>query len=159
MKWTKIIIGGIAGTAAMTLYSYIISKREKQQFTEPVLINKLINGSENLPEIHNTKQHPAGWVIHFATGIAFVIAYWFLWRRALKSPGIVRGLVIGSTSGILAIGAWKVMFAVNDNPPQNNRYGFYRQLFYAHLLFSIFALFGYKLPDYLNHGISRRRII
>lgn len=146
----KIIVAGVVGTTFMTLYSYIISKKEKQEFTEPVLLNKLIDGSGNLPDIQDEKKHPAGWLAHYGVGILFVTSYWVLWRRSLKSPGIIKGLVAGAASGVVAIIAWKLMFAANDNPPQNDRYKYYRQLFYAHLIFSTLALFGYKLPDYMK---------
>jgi di/tricarboxylate transporter len=146
----KIVLAGVVGTTFMTLYSYIISKKEKQEFTEPILLNKLIDGSENLPDIADEDKHPAGWLAHYGIGVLFVIAYWIVWRRALRSPGIVKGLLIGAASGIVAIISWKLMFAANDDPPQNDRYKYYRQLFYAHLIFSVFALFGYKLPEYVK---------
>jgi len=150
MNLTKIIAAAVVGTSFMTLYSYIISKRENDQFVEPVLLNQLIDRSENLPDIENKKSNPAGWVIHYALGAAFVAGYWILWRRALRSPGIVKGLLIGAASGGVGIAAWKIMFAANGNPPQNDRYKYYRQLFYAHLIFSVLAIYGYKLPDYMK---------
>lgn len=146
MKTSKILLAGVVGTTFMTLYSYLVSKKEKQQYVEPVLLNKLINSSEALPEIRDTKTHPAGWLAHYGVGILFVIAYWILWRRALHSPGFVKALFIGSASGVIAIAAWKIMFAANSNPPRNYRYGYFRQLFIAHIIFSAFALASYKLP-------------
>lgn len=152
MKVSKIILAGIVGTTFMTLYSYVISKKQKQQYVEPILLNKLIDGSENLPDIEDKKTHPAGWLAHYGVGILFVIAYWIVWRRALRSPGPVKALIIGALSGVVAIIAWRAMFAANANPPYNNRYGYYKQLFYAHLIFSTLALAGYKSPDYINRS-------
>jgi hypothetical protein len=148
MKASKIIAAAIVGTSFMTLYSYIIAKKEKQKFVEPELLNELIDRSDNLPDIDDKKEHPAGWLIHYALGAVFVIAYYFLWRRSLKSPNIAKGLVIGAASGLIGIISWKIMFATSDNPPGNDRYKYYRQLFVAHLIFSTFALYGYKLPEY-----------
>jgi len=150
MKLSKIFAAAVVGTSSMTLYSYIISKKEKDQFVEPVLLNELMDRADALPNIDNTKANPAGWVAHYGLGVAFVLAYYILWRRSLTSPGIVKGLLIGAASGAVGIASWKLMFAANDNPPQNDRYRYYRQLFVAHLIFSTFALFGYKLPDYLK---------
>ena len=150
MKASKIILAGIVGTTFMTLYSYYISKKERQQYVEPVLLNKLIDSSENLPDIKDEETHPAGWLAHYGIGIAFVIAYYLLWKRALKSPGPLKALIIGAASGAVGIGSWKIMFAANDNPPGNNRYGYYRQLFYAHLVFTALALAGYKVPEYIK---------
>ena len=154
MKLGKILLAGVVGTTFMTLYSYIISKREREQFVEPVLLNELIDRSETLPEIDNAekKVHPAGWLGHYGIGVVFVLSYYVLWRRALSSPSLVKALLIGSASGLAGIAAWKIMFAANDNPPQNDRYRYYRQLFVAHLIFSVFALYGYKLPEYLKQA-------
>ena len=148
MKTSKIIAAAIVGTSFMTLYSYIIAKKEKQKFVEPELLNELIDRSDKLPDIKDKKEHPAGWLIHYSLGAVFVISYWILWRKSLKSPGIAKGLVIGAASGLIGILGWKIMFAASDNPPDNDRYRYYRQLFVAHLIFSTFALYGYKLPDY-----------
>lgn len=152
MKASKVIAAAIAGTTFMTLYSYYMAKKEKQKFVEPELLNELIDRSENLPDIQNKKEHPAGWVIHYALGAAFVVAYWLLWRRSLNSPGIAKGLLIGAGSGFVGILSWKIMFAISNNPPHNNRYKYYRQLFFAHLIFSTLALYGYKLPDYVKRA-------
>jgi hypothetical protein len=74
----KIIIAGIVGTSFMTLYSYLKSKKEDEEYVEPVMINKLIDKSENLPSIRNEDAHPAGWGLHYATGIGFMAVYWLI---------------------------------------------------------------------------------
>jgi len=142
----KIIAASVIGTSFMTLYSYHRSRKENQQYREPVLLNKLINRSELLP-VTVEDNHPAGWVSHYAVGMLFVVTYYALWKKALHSPGPVRSLTIGTASGVIAIGAWKTMFAANDNPPANDRQGYYRQLFIAHLIFSSFALAAYKVSQ------------
>lgn len=151
MKITgRIILAGIIGTTFMTAYSYRLSKKEKQEFTEPILLNKLADSSPELPEVHDEDIHPAGWAAHYGVGVLFVICYYVLWRRSLHSPGIIKGLVTGAASGVLAIATWKIMFATSPNPPKNDRYAYYRQLFIAHIIFSTFALYGYNLPDYIK---------
>lgn len=150
MKLSKLLIAAAVGTSFMTLYSYIISKKENDEFLEPELLNELIDGSDNLPAIKETETHPAGWALHYGVGLLFVLTYYVLWRRSLTSPGIVKGLLIGAASGLVAIISWKIMFATNDDPPENDRYRYFRQLFVAHLIFSVFALFGYKLPEYVK---------
>lgn len=150
MKLSKFVIATVVGTTFMTLYSYWVSKKEKQQFTEPVLLNELIGRSESLPEINDTKTHLAGWAGHYGIGLAFIIAYYILWRRSLQSPSVPKALVVGAASGLAGIVAWKLMFAASNNPPGNDRYKYYRQLFVAHIIFSFAALYGYKLPDYIN---------
>ena len=150
----KIIIAGIVGTTCMTIYSYIKAKEEKQRYVEPVLLNELIDNSENLPAIKKEESHPAGWALHYVTGILFVWAYWLLWRKALYRPSLVKIATIGSFSGLAGILVWKGLFSSHSNPPYNNRYGYYKQLFFAHIIFSVFALITYKVINSIEYKIQ-----
>lgn len=141
----KIIIAGIVGTTFMTLYSYLKSKKENEEYTEPIMINELIDNSGNLPSAKDEDTHPAGWGLHYATGITFVSIYWLLWKRALTKPTLAKIVIIGSLSGLSGIAVWKLLFAQHDNPPHTDRYGYYKQLFVAHIIFAFFALGTYKL--------------
>ncbi|MCO6149471.1 hypothetical protein [Flavobacterium sp. NRK1] len=146
MKTTeKLIIAGIVGTTFMTLYSYYISKKENEKYLEPEMINELIDNSKNLPNVNNERYHPAGWGLHYVTGISFMAVYWLLWKRALTHPTISKILIIGSLSGVVGIIVWKIIFSQHEKPPHNDRYGYYKQLFTAHIIFSFFALSTYKL--------------
>lgn len=150
MKITKIIAAALVGTTFMTLYSYAMAKKENEKYLEPELLNALIDGSDNLPDVDDEKSNAAGWLAHYGVGLIFVLSYYILWKQSLKSPSIVKGLILGAGSGVVAIIAWKIMFRSNDDPPHNDRYGYYRQLFFAHLIFSTTALYGYKLPEYIK---------
>lgn len=143
----KIIIAGIAGTSLMTLYSYYRAKKEHQEYVEPVVINKLIDNSKALPEIDNTDTHPAGWALHYATGIFFIGGYYILWRNALNRPTNYKIIFMGAVSGVLGIIIWKTLFSSHDNPPYNNRMGYYRQLLTAHIVFAVVAVSTYKLLE------------
>lgn len=140
----KIIIAGVVGTTFMTLYSYLKAKKENQEYVEPIMINKLIDNSKNLPSIKDEEIHPAGWGLHYATGISFVGLYWLLWKKVLTKPTTAKILIVGSISGLAGIAVWKSLFTQHDRPPKNYRNGYYRQLFVAHIIFSIFALTTYK---------------
>ena len=141
----KIVVAGIVGTTFMTLYSYLKAKKENQEYVEPVMINKLIDNSDNLPEIDDNNSNASGYVLHYATGIGFMAAYYLLWEKALVKPKLSKILVIGALSGAAGIAVWKFMFAQHDNAPRNYRHGYYRQLFTAHVIFTLFAIPTYKL--------------
>lgn len=146
MKTTgKIIVAGLVGTTLMTLYSYYISKKEKEQYREPELLNALVDRSRYLPQIADKQKHPFGWAAHYGIGIMFVIAYRLLWKESLKNPSLFRTAVIGAASGGIGIVSWKFFFSEHDNPPANDRQGYYRQLFYAHIIFSASAIITYRL--------------
>jgi len=140
----KIIIAGVVGTTFMTLYSYLKAKKENQEYVEPVMINKLIDNSGNLPAIPDEDNHPAGWALHYATGISFMAVYYLLWKKALAKPGLPKLLTIGALSGLTGIAVWKLLFAQHNRAPYNYRSGYYRQLFIAHIIFTLFAIPTYK---------------
>jgi len=140
----KIIVAGLIGTTLMTMYSYYRSAKEKQQYREPELLNALIDRSRYLPAIKNKHIHPFGWGTHYAIGLLFVLSYRLLWKKSLTDPTIFSTLVIGSASGTIGVLSWKTFFSEHDNPPPNDRQGYYRQLFYAHLLFTAAAVLTYK---------------
>lgn len=141
----KIIISGIVGTTFMTLYSYFKSKREKEDYLEPRLLNKLIDRSRALPELENKKTNPVGWGLHYGTGILFVTAYRLVWKRMLRKPTSLNIFIAGSLSGFAGIIIWKLILLNHINPPGNDRKGYYRQLFFAHIIFSFFAITSYKV--------------
>ncbi|AWH86578.1 hypothetical protein HYN59_16335 [Flavobacterium album] len=140
----KIVIAGIVGTTFMTLYSYFKAKKENEEYVEPVMLNKLIDKSPNLPSARNEDSHPAGWGLHYGTGVVFVAAYWLFWKKVLLNPTPGRVLVTGIISGAAGILVWKLLFSQHSNPPHNDRKGYYRQLMYAHIIFSLFSLLTYK---------------
>lgn len=43
MKKSNVVAGAIAGTAAMTLFSYFLSGKKDKDFREPALLGKMIN--------------------------------------------------------------------------------------------------------------------
>jgi H+/Cl- antiporter ClcA len=143
----KIIIAGIVGTTFMTLYSYLKAKKENQEYVEPVMINKLIDNSKNLPSMQDEDIHPAGWGLHYAAGVSFVGLYWLLWKKVLTKPTVPKILIVGALSGLVGILVWKMLFRQHKRPPYNYRHGYYRQLFTAHIIFSLFALVTYRTLD------------
>lgn len=141
----KIIVASIVGTTFMTMFSYLISKKAKEQYREPELLNTLIDRSKSLPSAPNKEVHPAGWAAHYAIGILFVMSYRIFWKKSLTKPTLAKTLLIGAASGTVGIVSWKIFFSEHDNPPQNDRQGYYRQLFFAHIIFGASSILTYKL--------------
>ena len=90
----RILLATAIGTSFMTLYSYWQSKNQKQEFTEPVLLNELSDRSPELPEVNDTDDDPVGWTTHYAVGLLFVVSYYILWKRSLTHPTILKGLTM-----------------------------------------------------------------
>lgn len=141
----KIAVSGITGTVLMTLYAYQRSRAENEKYLQPELLNALIDRAKALPEIKNEKSHPAGWLLHFGTGISFVSVYRFLFRHILFNPDLRTLLITGGVSGVTGILIWSLFFKGHPDPPENDRYGYYRQLFWGHIIFSAGAMATYRM--------------
>ena len=69
MKAAHILIAGIAGTSAFTLFSYIVSLKQKKNFREPELLGDMVDTT--VPEISTGTARSTGWLIHYLTGAGF----------------------------------------------------------------------------------------
>lgn len=136
MEIFTILISGFVATTVMTLFSYLVANFKSKQFREPELLNNLISRSEILT-LKPSKNHFLGWFIHYLIGWIFVVIFSLIWKFAQFSADIISGTILGFIAGIIGIFSWKIMFKLNNNPPQINFSQFYYQLIIAHIIFGI----------------------
>ena len=143
MKTGKIISSAIAGTSAMTLFSYLVSKSENKNFREPEVMAQLI---ERFPKSCSKKLALiAAWNIHYAIGLSFVVLYNEIWKKEKIKPSFTSGVVLGAASGLVGIVGWKSAFEAHPNPPAKNLKPFLGHLLAAHMVFGIVSALTYKL--------------
>jgi hypothetical protein len=134
MEFGLILLSGIVATLLMTAFSYVMSVVFKDQFREPQLLNQLISGASSIP-FTVSRFSIAGWIIHFLIGILFALQFNLLVNHMELEPYLHHGLVFGFIAGLIGIIGWKVMFWLNDNPPEININKFFFQLVIAHMIF------------------------
>ncbi|MDP1813656.1 MAG: hypothetical protein Q8K92_04345 [Leadbetterella sp.] len=118
MQTGKTLISAIAGTSAMTLFSYLTSESKNKNFREPEVLGQLIN---RLPQsVSKEKSQIAGWGAHYATGLAFELVLNEIWKRKLVKPTVTSGALLGATSGLVGVMVWKGTFEAHPNPPAKN---------------------------------------
>lgn len=142
MTATRIVLAAVMGTSAMTLFSYQVAQREKEQFREPELLNSLVKrlpGDTKFP-VRNME----GWVIHYTVGTLFVIVYDKLWRTRFK-PSVLNGICLGAASGLIGIAGWHAVIRLHPQPPRINLKKYYPHLLVAHVVFGAFAALSYNL--------------
>lgn len=139
----QILIASIAGTSAMTLFSYIISTSFRELYKEPVLLTYILS-KLNLDLSIKTKAVLA-WLLHYIIGLIFVVAYHILWFYNILDLSFVSALLLGAVSGIIGIIGWMFMFKITDHKPRIDFKGYYIQLFFAHIIFAITATLTYCL--------------
>jgi len=128
----------------MTLFSYIVSRLRNRQFTEPVLLNRMLCGFGILKE-YQLEKNISGWIIHYVVGLLFLLIYYFIWSRTPFDPTLKTALVLGSLSGLAGIVGWAILFRIQSVPPNMRVSEYYTQLFVAHVIFALTATGTFRL--------------
>lgn len=106
MKTKKLITAAVAGTATMTLFSYIASRIRKKDFSEPKLLAKAEAEQLSIPP---ELAPVAGWGSHLIIGLSWTYLFSFYLKIIDKDPSFKDVLLFGTIGGLSAIGAWKVI--------------------------------------------------
>jgi hypothetical protein len=142
MKAENIVLPAITGTTFMTLFSKAIGEIENENFSEPDLLAKLYHRLQ--PAKTNSTAKIVGWVSHYAVGGLFASVYNALWANKLVKSSGKNGVWLGAVSGALAITVWKATFKLHPIPPGIHFKKYYIQLFFAHIVFALFATAVYQ---------------
>lgn len=144
MNVFRIGLAALCGTTLMTAFSYIVSSVRGKQFREPELLNGLV-ARAGLTDFSPSKEHAAGWLMHYQVGLMFSIIYDLIWRKTNVSPSPKNSLIMGAVSGIFGIMVWNLIFKLHPDPPKTKLKEFNLQLLIAHLIFGYYAMKGYVL--------------
>ena len=136
---SKIIRAGLAGTTVMTVFSYYLSEKTRQNFKEPDLLARWI--IKKSPRLGRVGAHISGWMIHYLVGIFFAAIY----KRLYKNKCIKRSLpvyaITGAITGVVAVFGWKALFLSHPGSLVVNRKNFYGQLIIAHAVFGTVTIY------------------
>lgn len=141
---SALALGTLTGTSLMTLFSYIVGRLRNRQFTEPVLLNRVLCGFGILKE-YQLEKNIAGWVIHYFVGLVFLLIYYFIWSRTPLDPTLKTALVLGALSGFAGIIGWAIVFRIQSVPANIKVSEYYTQLFVAHVIFALTATGTFRL--------------
>ena len=123
----------------MTLFSYVMSRNQKRNFTEPNVLSEII--AENNSSLSKEEAKPIGWGTHYGIGLAFTGVYSQVWEHTPIKPSLASGAALGALSGLVGILGWTQMFHLHH--PTSATY--YAQLMAAHIVFGMGAAAGYKM--------------
>ncbi|MDB4924015.1 hypothetical protein [Mucilaginibacter sp.] len=150
MKSNEVLIAGFTGTTFMTLFSYLVSVADDENFSEPERLGQLTHAL--LPMLNEEETQFMGWTGHYAVGLLFAMVYVELWRRKKIKSSIKNNLVLGAVSGLVAAAIWKTTFKMHPLPPAMSFNKYYLQLVPAHVVFAVFAGIGYQLFKKFGEG-------
>lgn len=139
----QLLTVSIIATAAMTWFSYFMSKQFQELYKEPVLLSFVLSKFKMKSSVKSEKI--MGWFLHFLIGFLFVLAYHILWINDILPISIPSALLLGAISGIIGIISWMFIFKISNHQPHIDFKGYYLQLFFAHIIFALTATAFYKL--------------
>ena len=107
-KIKQSLIGGIVGTAAMTLMTWIAPLMGFPKMSPP----DMLAGMLGLPVF-------AGWLMHFMIGVIFALAYAFLFIKVVRkiSSKILKGALFGLVVFVFAQIMMAIMEAIFGGMP------------------------------------------
>lgn len=136
----KTVIGGLAGTAAMSAFSYAVSKEKRENFLEPNILGKMIYKA--LPKVGEKKAQVMGWILHTMAGLVFSQAYK---KMLVGKPTFLKGMLYGGTSGIPAVMLWNTLIELHPNPPKDvDKKKYFGHLLLAHIVFGGISFLFYR---------------
>ena len=142
MQILILLVAAVCSIIAMTGFSILITHITKCECREPVLLARLLE-SIRKKSIKKEYSYIIGWMIHFSIGIFFMVFYHLLWTITEAKHIVLGSFLFGSVIGIIGISGWKVIFRLYPALPKLNYKLYYVQLFFAHIIFSLTALFIY----------------
>lgn len=105
-KIQKTILGGIAGTAVMTLFTMMAPMMGMPEMSPPAMLSGMLG----VPVIF-------GWMLHFMIGITFAFIYTYLCVSKWKISNVfLKGAVFGVLAFVLAQIAVAIMNAMMPMP-------------------------------------------
>ncbi|NJO01624.1 MAG: hypothetical protein HC880_07980 [Bacteroidia bacterium] len=145
MNWIKIVGSGLSGTTAMTLFSYLASEVEKEQFREPQLLGAMMAPSgPGWRRPKNQAYLSGGYLAHFAVGVLFVAGYDLLWQKHIGRPDAKNALLLGAVNGLVGAGVWRTVLALHPRPPRISVRRFLGHIILAHGVFGLAATETYR---------------
>jgi hypothetical protein len=136
MDIKQVTAAAVTGTTLMTLFSDVVSKVKGSEYNEAKILGELLN---RITPLSKDQSRVAGWLGHYAVGIAFAAVYAAFLERNKRKPTLLNSIIYGALSGLAGAGIWHTTFKAHPNPPGVDLKNYYRQLVLAHVIFGITA--------------------
>ena len=146
MKLINAIISGIAGTALMTLFMYLLSYITKRRLKVVKILGTMLTIYSN-PEGKLSESNKAitiGLVTHYGVGIFFSICYLILWRNGIGQPDLINACIFGLINGVFGIFIWRLFLLIHPSPPFLPFKTYMASLVIGHVAFAIGIVYSFN---------------
>ena len=140
----QILIVSLAATSAMTLFSYAIStKYRDENYKEPLLLSQMLAQIKfNMPIV---SKKTLGWLLYFVIGFLFVLVYHLLWLYDILDFSVRSAFLLGITSGVIGVISWIIMLKITKCDLSKDFKGYYLQMFISRIIFALYAAAVYYI--------------
>jgi uncharacterized membrane protein YagU involved in acid resistance len=145
MKLLNAIISGIAGTALMTLFMYLLSYITNRRLKVVKILGTMLTIYSN-PEgklSENNKAITIGLVTHYGVGIFFAICYLILWSNGIGKPDLIHAFIFGLINGVFGIFIWRLFLFLHPSPPKLPFKTYMTSLIIGHVAFAIGVMYTF----------------
>jgi hypothetical protein len=153
-----IVLSGVAGTLAMTLFTELVSAIFKKPFHVVQILSRMLRRRDN-PELLAGKyvSYSIAMIVHYTIGILFSYAFNFFLKQGLLQLTLWNALLFGILAGLIGVLGWRIVLAIHPNPPKIIPSQYLLVIWVGHLIFAIGTFLGYieLLPPPVEADISR----
>lgn len=141
------ILAGLAGTAAMTAFLYLLSYATRRALkVTKILGTMLTNSTQPGGSLSNTVNAVAvGIAAHYSIGALCALVYLALWDSGVGLVSASWGLLFGLAHGIVAMAGWYFFFMLHPRPPLIPLRTYLAALVFAHLIFGFVTAYTFHL--------------
>ncbi|SEL53667.1 hypothetical protein SAMN04488505_102491 [Chitinophaga rupis] len=143
----KFVLAGIAGTAVMTGFAYLLSFLANKNWRVIHVLAAVLSGPrlqvQPLPYTR-TRLIIAG-VVHYVIGVLFAIAYRMLVDAGVVSYTFTSAALYGVAIGVLAMLVWRITFALRYKPHGVQLSSYLPVIGSGHILFSLVMMVVLRL--------------
>jgi hypothetical protein len=140
-------IAGIAGTALMTGFVYLIAYITGNNFKVVKILGTML--TNNTHRNKSTDESPetiiTGIIAHYLIGVFFAIIYAWLWSKGIGEPTLRSSIIFGALNGLFAMLFWYTFFRLHRNPPAIRMPAYIVVIGIGHLFFSIGVVTGFSI--------------
>lgn len=157
MKLLYAVLGGLAATAAMTAFLYLLSFATHRVMKVVRILGTMLTDRTgpdgSLSEAISTKVY--GTVAHYLVGIVFAIFYLALWHSGVGLINASWAFLFGLAHGLFATLIWYLFFLVHPRPPIIPLRTYLFTLIFAHIVFGLvltYTVYLFVEPEYAFWG-------
>jgi hypothetical protein len=154
MKFLYAIVAGLAATAAMTAFLYLLSLATRRVMKVIKILGTMLTNRTHpdgsLSDAGSTKV--VGTLAHYAAGILFALFYLALWDSGVGTTTASWGLFFGLAHGLFAMFLWYLFFLVHPRPPIIALRTYLVTLIFAHIIFGLVITYIFYLLQKPDHA-------